>query len=345
MSKKGKEKRQQKKEQREKEGKKKIFQKAKDKINSFIKHPQNLIISAGLTPLKPYQPIMKNKLKKMGKPPGNNLAETTKNFVKYVMKKETFEEWQFENFQNASFTPNVEDLEFAEEGGEEYAVGVAVGAAVKELIQLIPEIIKTIKDLFKKEPDLDDPNNPAPDLPDDIELDQADQTLLLSHAEEMKQYLAKAGQTYSNDPVENAIKIHQLTYPKKQTFESLEDRKEKRRQKREERKEKRRQKREERKEKRQQSKEKGQDKKGLSDDLKKFWKNNKNEILSTVAALFVAVGTDPADDPISQGIGRAVSSTRTAIEDEVKKQRKLKTYTPLLILAAVLLIIVLTKKK
>ena len=338
MSKKGKEKRQQKKEQREKEGKKKIFQKAKDKINSFIKHPQNLIISAGLTPLKPYQPIMKNKLKKMGKPPGNNLAETTKNFVKYVMKKETFEEWQFENFQNASFTPNVEDLEFAEKGGKENVVGAAVGAAVKELIQLIPEIIKTIKDLFKKEPDLDDPENPVPDLPDDIELDQAAQTLLLSHAEEMKQYLAKAGQTYSNDPVENAIKIHQLTYPKKQTFESLEERKEKRRQKREERKEKRRQKREERKEKRQDNKEQ-------SDDLKKFWKNNKNEILSTIAALFVAVGTDPAPDPISQGIGRAVSSTRTAIEDEVKKQRKLKTYTPLLILAAVLLIIVLTKKK
>jgi len=334
MSKKGKEKRQQKKEQREKEGKKKIFQKAKDKINSFIKHPQNLIISAGLTPLKPYQPIMKNKLKKMGKPPGNNLAETTKNFVKYVMKKETFEEWQFENFQNASFTPNVEDLEFAEEGGKENVIGAAIKAGINALIALIPEIRKLCDSLKKKEPDLDDPKNPAPDLPDDIELDQAAQTLLLSHAEEMKQYLAKAGQTYSNDPVENAIKIHQLTYPKKQTFESLEERKEKRRQKRKE-----------RKEKRQQSKEKRQDKKELSDDLKKFWKNNKNEILSTIAALFVAVGTDPAPDPISQGIGRAVSSTRTAIEDEVKKQRKLKTYTPLLILAAVLLIIVLTKKK
>lgn len=314
MSKKGKEKRQQKreerkdkrqdkKEQREKEGKKNIFQKAKDKIGSFIKHPQNLIISAGLTPLKPYQPIMKNKLKKMGKPPGNNLAETTNNFVKYVMGINTFEEWQFENFQNACFTPNVEDLEFAEEGGVENVVGV--GAAVTALIQLLPKIKDFLEKLKKKEPDLEDPKNPSPDLPDNIELDQTAQTILLSCADDMKQYLAKAGQTYSNDPVENAIKIHQLTYPKKQTFEF----------------------------------------ENLGADLKKFWQNNKNEILSTVAALFVAVGTDPAPDPISQGIGKAVSSTQTAIDQELKKQAKLKTYTPLLITAVILAIILITKKK
>lgn len=292
-----KDKRQDKKEQREKEGKKNIFQKSKDKIKSFIKHPQNLIISAGLTPLKLYQPIMKNKLKKMGKPPGNNLAETTNNFVKYVMKKEKFEEWQFENFQNASFTTTIEDLEFAENGGEENVVGAALA-----LVPLIPEIVKFIEDLFKKEPDLDDPKNPAPVLPDNIELDQTSQTLLLSCADEMKQYLAKAGQTYSNDPVENATKIYQLTYPKKQTFE-------------------------------------------FDANLKKFWQNNKDEILSTVAALFVAVGTDPAPDPISQGIGKAVSSTQTAIEQEVKKQAMLKTYTPLLIVAVILAIILITKKK
>ena len=311
MSKKGKEKRQQKreerkdkrqdkKEQREKEGKKNIFQNAKDKINSFIKHPQNLIISAGLMPLKPYQLIMKNKLKKMGKPPGNNLAETTNNFVKYVMKKENYELWQFENFQNACFTPNVEDLEFAEEGGEEKVVGAALTA----LIALIPQIKKLCDKLKKKEPDLDDPKNPAPDLPDNIELDQTAQTLLLSHADEMKQYLAKAGQTYSNDPVENAIKIHQLTYPKKQTFQFE-----------------------------------------LGADLKKFWQNNKDEILSTIGALFVAVGTDPAPDPISQRIGKGVSSTQTAIDQKLKKQAKLKTYTPLLITAVVLAIILITKKK
>ena len=281
-------------------GVKKFFQNAKDKIGSFIDHPQNIPLSAGLMPLKPYQPLMKKKLKKMGKPPGNNMAETTNNFVKYVMKKEKFEEWQFENFQNASFTTTIEDLEFAEKGGEEKVVGAAVTA----LIPLIPEIIKFIKDLFKKEPDLDDPKNPAPDLPDDIELDQTAQTLLLSHADDMKQYLAKAGQTYSNDPVENAIKIHQLTYPKKQTFQFE-----------------------------------------LGADLKKFWQNNKKEILSTVAALFVAVGTDPAPDPISQRIGKGVSSTQRAIEQEVKKQAKLKTYTPLLITAVVLAIILITRKK
>ena len=295
-----KDKRQQKKEQREKEGKKNIFQKSKDKIKSFIKHPQNLIISAGLTPLKPFQPIMKKKLKKIGKPQGNNLAETTNNFVKYVMGINTFEEWQFENFQNASFTTNIEDLEFAENNEEN--VAVASGMAI---LGLIDKILDFIKGLRKKEPDLDDPKNPAPDLPDDIELDPAARSILLPLADDMKQYLAKAGQTYSNDPVENAIKIHQLTYPKKQTFEFL------------------------------------------SDDLKKFWKNNREEILSTIAALFVAVGTDPAPDPISQRIGKAVSSTQTAIEQEVKKQAKLKTYTPLLITAVVLALalILITKKK
>jgi len=296
-----KDKRQDKKEQREKEGKKNIFQKSKDKIKSFIKHPQNLIISAGLTPLKPYQPLMKNKLKKMGKPPGNNLAETSNNFVKYVMGINTFEEWQFENFQNACFTPNVEDLEFAENDKEN-----VVAAAGLAILKIIPKILDFIKNLKKKEPDLEDPKNPAPDLPDNIELDQTDYTLLLSCADEMKQYLSKAGQTYSNDPVENAIKIHQITYPKKQTFEF---------------------------------------ENALGADLKKFWQNNREEILSTVGALFVAVGTDPAPDPISQGIGKAVSSTQTAIDKELKTQAKLKTYTPLLIVAVVLAIILITKKK
>ena len=295
-----KDKRQDKKEQREKEGKKNIFQKSKDKINSFIKHPQNLIISAGLTPLKPYQPLMKKKLKKMGKPPGDNLAETTNNFVKYVMGINTFEDWQFENFQNASFTPNVEDLEFAENDKEN-----VVAAAVTALIGLLPKILDFVMNLKKKEPDLDDPKNPSPDINPDVQLDPADISILLPLAEDMKQYLAKAGQTYSNDPVENAIKIHKLTYPKKQTFEF----------------------------------------ENLSADLKKFWQNNKKEILSTVAALFVAVGTDPAPDRISQGIGKAVSSTQTAIDQELKKQAKLKTYTPLLITAAVLGIILITKKK
>ena len=237
----------------------------------------------------------------MGKPPGNNLAETTNNFVKYVMGINTFEDWQFENFQNASFTPNVEDLEFAENDKEN-----VVAAAGMAILGLIPKILDFIKNLKKKEPDLDDPKNPAPDLPDNIELDPADIAILLPLAEDMKQYLAKAGQTYSNDPVENAIKIHQITYPKKQTFEF---------------------------------------ENALGPELKKFWQNNKKEILSTVGALFVAVGTDPAPDPISQRIGKGVSSAQTAIEQEVKTQAKLKTYTPLLILAAVLLIIVLTKKK
>ncbi len=281
-------------------GVKKFFQNAKDKIGSFIEHPQNLIISAGLMPLKPYQPIMKKKLKKMGKPPGNNLAETTNNFVKYVMGINTFEDWQFENFQNASFTTTIEDLEFAEKGEEKMDPGT-----IMALTALITKILDFIMNLKKKEPDLDDPKNPAPDLPDGIELDPAAAAILLPLAEDMKQYLAKAGRTYSNDPVENAIKIHQLTYPKKQTFEF---------------------------------------ENALGPDLKKFWQNNKDEILATVAALFVAVGTDPAPDPISQRIGKTVSTTRTAIEQEVKKQAKLKTYTPLLILAAVLLIIVLTKK-
>jgi len=46
------------------EGLKKTFENAKNKINSFIKHPQNIIISAGLLPLKPYQPLMKKKAEK-----------------------------------------------------------------------------------------------------------------------------------------------------------------------------------------------------------------------------------------------------------------------------------------
>ena len=276
------------------------FQKAKDKIGSFVDHPQNIVISAGLSPLKFYQPLMKKKLKKMGKPPGDNLAETTNNFVKYVMGINTFEDWQFENFKNASFTNNIEDLEFAENDEENIAA-----ATLTALIGLIPKIKDFIEKLKKKEPDLDDPKNPSPDINPDVQLDPADMSILLPLAEDMKQYLAKAGQTYSNDPVENAIKIHKLTYPKKQTFEF----------------------------------------ENLDADLKKFWQNNKNEILSTVAALFVAVGTDPAPDRISQGIGKAVSSTQTAIDQELKKQAKLKTYTPLLITAAVLGIILITKKK
>ena len=311
------------------------FKRAKDKIGSFFDHPQNIARSAGLLPLKPYQPIMKRKLRKIGKPEGKNLAETTHNFVKYVMGINTFEEWQFENFQNASFTTTIEDLEFAEKGEEN-----AVVAGVMAILPLIPKILDVIMSLKKKEPDLDDPKNPAPDLRDDIELDPADMSILLSHAEDMKQYLAKAGQTYSNDPVENAIKIHQLTYPNKQTFEFETLSKE-----RGERKEKRQKKREERKNKRRGKKEQGEfEFETLSDDLKKFWQNNKKEILSTIGALFVAVGTDPAPDPISQGIGKAVSATQTAIEQEVKKQTMLKTYTPLLIIAVILAIILITKK-
>lgn len=283
-------------------GIKKTFNNTKKKIKSFIKHPQNLFISAGLLPLKPYQGVMKKKLKKIGKPPGNNLAETTNNFVKYVMGINTFEEWQFENFQNASFTTTIEDLEFAE-NDEEYIDPATITA----ILALLPKILDFVKSLKKKEPDLDDPKNPAPDLPDkddDWGLDQAAYTFLLSYADDMKQYLAKAGQTYTNNPIENAYKIYQITYPKKQTWEDA-----------------------------------------LGQDIKAFWKNNKDEILATIGALFVTVGTNPAPDPISQSIGKGVSSTRTAIEQEAKKQAKLKTYTPLLILAAVLLIIVLTKKK
>lgn len=275
------------------------FQEVKDKINSFIEHPQNIIISAGLLPLKPFQPIMKNKLKKIGKPQGNNLAETTHNFVKYVMGINTFEEWQFENFQNASFTTTIEDLEFAD---EENMDPVTISA----IISLIPVILDFIAKLKKDEPDLEDPQNPSPDINPDWQLDPAAMAILLPLAENMIQYLAKAGQTYSNDPVENAIKIYQLTYPKKQTFEF---------------------------------------ENALGPELQQFWQNNREEILSTIGALFVAVGTDPAPDPISQSIGKAVSSTQTAIKKEAKKQTKLKTYTPLLILAAILLIIVLTKKK
>ena len=280
---------------------KNTFQNAKNKIKSFIKHPQNLIISAGLLPLKPYQFIMKKKLRKIGKPPGNNLAETTRNFVKYVMGINTFEDWQFENFQNASFTTTIEDLEFAEGSKEENVEPVTTA-----LLVLLPKILDFIMNLRKKEPDLEDPKNPSPDINSNVPLDPAATSILLPHADAMKQYLTKAGQTYSNDLIENAIKIYQLTYRKGNTFEF---------------------------------------ENALGDDLKKFWQNNKEEILSTVAGLFVAVGTNPAPDPISQSIGKAVSSTQTAIDQEVKKQVKLKTYTPLLILAAVLLIIVLTKKK
>lgn len=214
----------------------------------------------------------------------------------------TFEEWQFENFQNASFTTTIEDLEFAE-NDEEYMDPATIAA----LAQLIPVVLDFIKKLMKKEPDLDDPKNPSPDLPDnddDWGLDQTAYTFLLSYNDEMKQYLSKAGQTYTNNPIENAVKIYQITYPKKQTWEDA-----------------------------------------LGQDMKAFWKNNKDDILATIGALFVTVGTNPAPDPISQSIGKGVSSTRTAIEEEVKKQAKLKTYTPLLIVTAILAIILITKKK
>lgn len=275
------------------------FQQAKDTINSFIKNPQELIISAGLTPLLPFLPLMRKKLKKIGKPPGDNLAETTHNFAKYVMGINTFEDWQFENFQNASFTTTIEDLEFADEENIE-------PATIALLIQLIPVIIQFIMSLKKEEPDLEDPNNPSPDINPNMKLDPTDLAILLPLAENMIKYLANAGQTYSNDPFENAIKIFQLTYPNKQTFEF---------------------------------------ENALGPELQQFWQNNREEILSTIGGLFVAVGTDPAPDPISQSIGKSVSSIQTAIKKEVSKQTKLKTYTPLLILAAVLLIIVLTKKK
>lgn len=279
------------------------FQQAKDKIQSFIENSKEFITSAGLLPLKPFQNIMKKKLKKIGKPPGDNLEETTYNFVKYVMGINFFEDWQFENFQNASFTTTIEDLEFAE---EENIDPVTLSAIISALVQLIPVIIQFIMSLKKEEPDLEDPNNPSPDINPNMKLDPTDLAILLPLAENMIKYLANAGQTYSNDPFENAIKIFQLTYPNKQTFEF---------------------------------------ENALGDDLIEFWQNNREEILSTIAALFVAIGTDPAPDPISQSIGKTVSTTQTAIKKEVKKQTKLKTYTPLLILAAILLIIVLTKKK
>lgn len=273
------------------------FQQAKDTINSFIKNPQELIISAGLTPLLPFLPIMRKKLKKIGKPQGNNLAETTHNFVKYVMGINTFEDWQFENFQNASFTTTIEDLEFND---EENIDPVTISA----IIALIPVILEFISKLIKTEPDLEDPKNPSPDITPDLQSDPTAAAILLPLADAMIKYLTKADQTYSNDPIENAIKIFQLTYPTKQTFENA-----------------------------------------LELDLQEFWRNNREEILSTIGGLFVAIGTDPAPDPISQRIGNVVRSTQTAIKKEAKKQTKLKTYTPLLILAAVLLLIVLTKKK
>ena len=174
------------------------------------------------------------------------------------------------------------------------------------LIELIPVILQFIAKLRKDEPDVDDPENPAPDINADVQTDSVALAILLPLADAMKQYLANAGQTYSNDPFENAIKIYQLTYPNKQTFEFENT---------------------------------------LGPELQQFWQNNREEILSTIGALFVAIGTDPAPDPISQSIGKTVSSTQTAIKKEAKKQTMLKTYTPLLILAAILLIIVLTKKK
>lgn len=278
---------------------KNAFQKTKDKIGSFLDHfPQKIISSAELTPLLPFVKPMRRKLKKIGKPEGNNLAETSYNFVKYVMKKELFEEWQYENFQNASFTQTIEELE---NDDTEYAIPPGV---IEAIVLLIPEIIKLIIQLKKEEPDLDDPEAPSPDLPPDIDLAPEESAILLTYAENMKKYLANKGQTYSNDPVENAIKITKLLYPNLTSNWEY----------------------------------------AFGEDLKKFWQNNKKLILSTIGALFVTIGMNPPSDPISQGIGRGVSSTSAIIKEETKKETMLKTYMPLLIISVILLILLISKK-
>lgn len=277
---------------------KETFNKEKDLIKSFLDHPQNIIISAGLTPLLPFNTPMRRKLKKEGKPEGNNLAETSYNFVKYIMKKEVFEEWQYENFQKASFTQNIEELEI-EDTGQDIPPEV-----IDKIIFQIPEIIKFNQNMIENEPDVDDPNNPAPNLPSDINLAPEDYAILLTYDEDMKKYLSSIGQTYSNNTIENAIKITKLLNPKLTSNWEY----------------------------------------AFGDDIRDFWQNNRDEILGSIGALFVTIGMNPADDPISQSIGKGVSSTSAIIQEEAKKQTMLKTYMPLLIISVILLILLISKK-
>jgi len=278
---------------------KETFNKKKDLIKSFLDHPQDIIISAGLTPLLPFNTPMRRKLKKEGKPEGNNLAETSYNFVKYIMKKEVFEEWQYENFQKASFTQNIEELEI-EDTGQDIPPEV-----IDKIIFQIPEIIKFIQNMIENEPDVDDPNNPAPNLPSDINLAPEEYAILLTYDEDMKKYLSSIGQTYSNNTIENAIKITKLLNPKLTSNWEY----------------------------------------AFGDNIRDFWQNNRDEILASIGALFVTIGMNPADDPISQSIGRGVSSTSAVIREEAKKQTMLKTYMPLLIISVILLILLLISKK
>lgn len=277
---------------------KETFNKEKELIKSFLDHPQDIIISAGLTPLLPFNTPMRRKLKKEGKPEGNNLAETSYNFVKYIMKKEVFEEWQYENFQKASFTQNIEELEIKDTGQD------IPPEVIDKIIFQIPEIIKFIQNMIENEPDVDDPNNPAPNLPSDINLAPEDYAILLTYDKDMKKYLSSIGQTYSNNTIENAIKITKLLNPKLTSNWEY----------------------------------------AFGDDMRDFWQNNRNEILGSIGALFITIGMNPPDDPISQSIGEGVSSTSAVIREEAKKQIMLKTYMPLLIISVILLILLISNK-
>lgn len=277
---------------------KETFNKEKELIKSFLDHPQDIIISAGLTPLLPFNTPMRRKLKKEGKPEGNNLAETSYNFVKYIMKKEVFEEWQYENFQNASFTQNIEELEIKDTGQD------IPPEVIDKIIFQIPEIIKFIQNMIENEPDVDDPNNPAPNLPSDIDLAPEEYAILLTYDKDMKKYLSSIGQTYSNNTIENAIKITKLLNPKLTSNWEY----------------------------------------AFGDDMRDFWQNNRKEILGSIGALFITIGMNPADDPISQSIGEGVSSTSAVIREEAKKQIMLKTYMPLLIISVILLILLISNK-
>lgn len=277
---------------------KETFNKKKELIKSFLDHPQDIIISAGLTPLLPFNTPMRRKLKKEGKPEGNNLAETSYNFVKYIMKKEVFEEWQYENFQKASFTQNIEELEIKDTGQD------IPPEVIDKIIFQIPEIIKFIQNMIENEPDVDDPNNPAPNLPSDINLAPEEYAILLTYDKDMKKYLSSIGQTYSNNTIENAIKITKLLNPKLTSNWEY----------------------------------------AFGDDMRDFWQNNRNEILGSIGALFITIGMNPPDDPISQSIGEGVSSTSAVIREEAKKQIMLKTYMPLLIISVILLILLISNK-
>lgn len=277
---------------------KETFNKEKELIKSFLDHPQDIIISAGLTPLLPFNTPMRRKLKKEGKPEGNNLAETSYNFVKYIMKKEVFEEWQYENFQKASFTQNIEELEIKDTGQD------IPPEVIDKIIFQIPEIIKFIQNMIENEPDVDDPNNPAPNLPSDIDLAPEEYAILLTYDKDMKKYLSSIGQTYSNNTIENAIKITKLLNPKLTSNWEY----------------------------------------AFGDDMRDFWQNNRKEILGSIGALFITIGMNPADDPISQSIGEGVSSTSAVIREEAKKQIMLKTYMPLLIISVILLILLISNK-